>query len=144
MDREVDRPDGLVKVGELAGLDRLELQTDGLDASRPLRVATDPLDPGEVREKLRFREVERKDCRFRAPSAPLLETVGRRGPPCTIPSREFAADREARTALLANAEFRFHTRERRRSLGRPCRKPPTIVSEARTRVRVGSLPRLFR
>ena len=148
MDREEDRPDGLVKVGEVEGLDRLELQTVGLDALRPLRVATDPLDPGEVRETLRFREVERKDCRFRAPSAPLLETVGRRDPPCTIPSRELAVDREdnleARTPLLEYTEFRFHTRDRRRSLGSPRFKPPTTVSEAATRVRAGPLPRSFR
>jgi len=148
IDREKDRPDGLVKVGEFSGLDRLELHTDGLDALRLRPVVKDLPDPGAVREKLRFRAVERNDCRFRPPSASLLETVGRLGPPRTIPSREFAAVREAileaRTPLLEYTEFRFHTRDRRRSLGRPRLKPPTMDSEVATRVRAGPLPRSFR
>ena len=149
-DREEDRTDGLVDVGEEDGLDRLELQTDGLDALRPLRVAKDPLEAGELRDKLRLDDLDRKDCcaRVRVPSVPLLATLERREPPCRTPSREIPVGRDAnleeRTSLLENAEFRFHTRERRSSRGKPCRRPPTMAPEAKTRVLVGSLPKSFR
>ena len=62
MDREEDRTDGPLKPGEVPDLDRLELQTDGLDALRLLRVVKDPLEAGEVREKLRVDDLDRKDC----------------------------------------------------------------------------------
>ena len=149
-DREEDRTEGLEKVGEFAGLDRLELQTDGLDALRLLRVVKDPLEAGEVREKLRVDDLDRKDCWAwdRVPSVPLLATLGRREPPPTTASREIPVGRDAnleeRTSLLERVELRFHTRERRRSLGRPFRKPPTMVPEANTRVLVGSRPKSFR
>lgn len=61
MDREEDRTDGLVKVDEEDGLDRRELQADGLDVLRPLRVAKDPLEAAELRDKLRLADLDRKD-----------------------------------------------------------------------------------
>ena len=150
MDREDDRTDGPLTPGEVPDLDRLELQTDGLDALRLLRVVKDPLEAGEVREKLRLDDLDRKDCwaRVRVPSVPLLATLGRREPPPATPSREIPVGRDAnldeRTSLLESVELRFQTRERRKSLGRPCRRPPTTAPEAKTRVLVGSRPKSFR
>ena len=141
MDRDRDRTDGLEEVDEESGLDRLELQTDGLDALRLLRLLKDPLELGEEREKLRLGDVERNDrwFRLRVRSMPAVERprVERREPSWTTLSRVPAADRdanlEARPTGLENSVFRFHTRERRSSLGRPSRKLPTTALEARTR-----------
>ena len=150
MDRVEDRTDGPPKLGEVPDLDRLELQTDGLDALRLLRVEKDPLEAGEVREKLRVDDLDRKDCRAAdpVPSVPPLATLGRREPAPATPSREIPvgrdADLEERTSLPERVELRFQTRERRRSLGRPFRRPPTTASEAKTRVLVGSRPKSFR
>ena len=61
VDRDEDRTEGFEKVDEESGLDLLEVQTDGLDALRLLRLLKDPLELGEEREKLRLDEVDRND-----------------------------------------------------------------------------------
>ena len=119
MDRDRDRTDGLEEVDEESGLDRLELQTDGLDALRLLRLLKDPLELGEEREKLRLGDVERNDrwFRLRVRSMPAVERprVERREPSWTTLSRVPAADRdanlEARPTGLENSVVSIpHTR----------------------------------
>ncbi len=65
-------------------LDRLELETEGLDWLRGVRLVTDPLDPDEDREMLRFEEEGLDDRWVRvgvrvtlAPDCPLGRELGR-------------------------------------------------------------------
>ena len=72
-DRDEDLTDGRENVDEDAGLDLLELQTEGLETLRPVRLVTAPLDLDGEREKLRFEAVDRNDCRLRVGVMPAVE-----------------------------------------------------------------------
>ena len=61
LDRDEDRTAGRETVRWEDGLDRLELETEGLDWLRGVRLVTDPLDPDEDREILRLEEEGRDD-----------------------------------------------------------------------------------
>lgn len=78
-------------------------------------------------------------------SEPLLAAPARREPVPTTRSRVrsegLEADLDERTPLLEYTAFGPRPRGRRSSLGRPSRKPPTMVLEATTRVLEGPLPR---
>ena len=61
LDRDDDRTVGRETFRWEVGLDRLELETEGLDWLRGVRLVTDPLDPDEDREILRLEEEGRDD-----------------------------------------------------------------------------------
>ena len=61
LDRDDDRTAGRETFRWEVGLDRLELETEGLDWLRGVRLVTDPLDPDEDREILRLEEEGRDD-----------------------------------------------------------------------------------
>ena len=60
--RDEDRTAGRETVRWEVGLDRLELETEGLAWLRGVRLVTDPLDPDEGREIFRLEAGDRVDC----------------------------------------------------------------------------------
>ena len=82
--RDEDRTAGRETVRWEVGLDRLELETEGLAWLRGVRLVTDPLDPDEGREIFRLEAGDRVDCGTRvgvrmtlAPDRPLWRESGR-------------------------------------------------------------------